>query len=243
MLGIRKRAAAVAFAPDDLSNLYAQWTADAGLSSGALWTDQYQGFALTQATGANQPTYTASDTDGMPSLSFDGVNDVMVGPAGFSLPGDPALTIFLVCKPTSIAAGAYSAPFGWGNGSGSLSCFAVLFNYVNGGQPSVQTGGGNGVSFNANLTTGWQQYMFKKTAGGLATTSSARRNGVDQSTLTNTSASTPNVGTGTINLGRFADASSYFYSGKIRELIIYNRALTSTEIGQVEAYLASKWAL
>lgn len=241
-------ATATAFDPvTSVPGIYAAWMADKGVTATttvSAWAGQSSnGWQLTQGTTGNQPAYTASDTDGKPSLTFNGVNTLLVGPAGFSLPGDPSLTIYLVCQPSSVASGSYLSPFGWGNGSGSLACFAPLFNYPNAAQPSIQTGGGNGVPFVANLTTTWQQFTWQKSPGGLATTLTQRRNGASQAISGTASSSTPSYTSGTINVGRFADYSGYFFNGKLRELLIYNAIHTSTQMAQVESYLSNKWPL
>lgn len=245
MLGFRRSLAVdpPISSPRGVPGLYAAWMADAGISSGAAWTDQSDNaFQLTQGTAGNRPTYVAADADGRPSVSFDGVDDFLAGPAGFSLPGDQALTVFAVLQPNSVAQGAYASPLGWGSGSGSLTAAAVLLNYVNGGQPSWQAGGGNGVSFPGPLSTGWQVLTFRKEPGPLATTLTARRNGVDMTPPSNTSANTPNVSAGTIYVGRFADYAGYYFAGKLREVLVYRGALTAADVSRVEYYLR-RWPL
>ncbi|MFV0643998.1 MAG: hypothetical protein ACK5NN_05780, partial [Sphingomonadaceae bacterium] len=47
---------------------------------------------------------------------------------------------------------------------------------------------------------------------------------------------------GGVHIGTMTDATrTYNYNGRIAELIIYDRALTMSEVQQVECYLMSKW--
>jgi len=63
--------------------------------------------------------------------------------------------------------------------------------------------------------------------------------------FTNNGATTTwNVGTTAAWLGSGGDTgSSYIYGGYISEVIVYNRALTTTQRQQIEGYLAWKWGL
>jgi hypothetical protein len=76
------------------------------------------------------------------------------------------------------------------------------------------------------------QYEF---SGG---TLGARLTGGTASTVTTGAL---NLNTDTVNIGR--QLNSIFFDGRMMEVLIYSRGLTTTERQQVEGYLAWKWGL
>lgn len=101
-------ASAVAYAPVKTSPLAAGAVAwwrieDASPSS---WVDSIGGYALTQATGAKQPSLVADAGFGRPGLLFNGAaSNSMRFPAAFAalLSGLQTYTLFRCCRPTSNA--------------------------------------------------------------------------------------------------------------------------------------------
>jgi hypothetical protein len=53
--------------------------------------------ALTQATGANQPTYNTGVVNGLPAVTFDGVNDFLATAAAAS---PASISVMVTCRPT-----------------------------------------------------------------------------------------------------------------------------------------------
>lgn len=76
----RRRSFAGGFLPTNLSNLDAWYKADVGVdfdgsNDVSQWDDQSgNGLHQIQATGLNQPTYVASDLNGLPGIKFDGAD-------------------------------------------------------------------------------------------------------------------------------------------------------------------------
>lgn len=111
--------------PNAVAGLYAWYKADSlGLGDGAAvtsWADSSgNGLTLTQATGANQPIFHTAGVNGLPAVTFDGVNDFLATAATTS--PTTGVTVMVLLKPTAVdttghtvlchhAAATWTAPF------------------------------------------------------------------------------------------------------------------------------------
>ena len=69
---------------------------------------------------------------------------------------------------------------------------------------------------------------------------------LDKTALTNytgTPAASVTAGSGTMFIGKDGFDADYYHDGYIAEVIMFNRALNSTEYANVENYLSNKWGI
>jgi len=223
----------VLFSPASLSGLSLWLKADAGVtlsgSNVTSWADQSgNGNNATPLEGLDSPTYQANSINSKPSIYFD-----------FS---------FLQIPTNSI-----------GN-SGNISIFIAL-DYT-GGEVILNKGDGasyagseweistaNGFGYVDISAEQWKYSTYTQGTGlqllgGIATA------GVFQVAINGTNVGTPpdapsqlnpisqNIGIGGCGQGTLVNANM-----NVAEIIIYNRAVTSTERQQVESYLNTKYAI
>jgi hypothetical protein len=227
-LGLNLQAVAgTPFSPSSIANLAGWWKADAG--TGAVndgdtvqtWTDQSAGaHNLVQAAAAARPTYKLEIANDLPVLRFDGIDDVIS--ASFALP--QPCTIIVVAGfrdpavpiPNTIVGGAGNTFILSRASDSSLECWA-----------------GSNTLAAAALSAKFRAY-------GLELSGATSKMFVDGQTI-----QTGNPGTnapGGIFLGRQADGSKGSQVD-VGEVLVYSRALTPTELAQLQAYLKVRWGV
>ena len=186
--------------------------------------------------GGFSPLYTANAVNGLGSVYFDGSNDYMFVNSGIGLASAVGYTSFVVLSPRYL--NAQQVTVGLQNSSGtydflawwlSLDTFRIAFD-----------GGGNGQT---NTTSRNDNRPIIHSIVRNGTSANAYLNGLQYATNA-TVASTVNSGVARLGVG----AGTYLngtdpYKGYVCEIIIYNRALSSTERFQVNNYLANKWRI
>ncbi len=220
------------------ANLKLWLKADAGTStttngqSVSTWADQSgNGNNATQPTAANQPTYTTSTLNGYPALHFTSANDSYL-----ILPTDSALGIqnsdyemFIVARTDSTNISFLI--------SGNLEQFEMHLNGAAGARfiPISSTYIDEGTSGEyANNSP----HIFDAQAS--STEGLIRVDGVNGgNTLTNVRSSSNS----SLILGMRLSVNSYFFTGDIAEVIIYNKVLSASDRILVESYLASKYGI
>lgn len=208
-----------AFSPTDIPNLTNWWESDTGVitdGSGVLsWTDSISSNVATRN-----------------SINFNNTTDVLNGYTGITqtISGQmnlsstinlSATTIFVVVKQDSIPSIGYIM----GDGNSGL-----YINY-NGGLP-------NGIYNNPDICDGGtdittEQYFTYQMD---ATDYYLRQNGSQVGT-------TPIVSGGNITFTRLFNGNNFPFRGTTWEILIYDRALNGTEIGDVETYIQNKYGL
>lgn len=240
-----------AFNPASISGLSVWLKADVGITKDgsnfvSAWADQSgSGNNFAQATGANQPIYSASVQNGLPVITFDGVNDFLTTAATPTL-GE--YSTFIVAS-RSVWANLTNAGI-WGH------------NFAASGL-SGRAAGVVGSAFNF-----WQNNELFSCGNGYGTAQTPYAVG-PQGTLSNNSYHIISAGNGTANsfvrldrasvlrastnaavtssatamsLGTwYLAGSSDFWNGDIAEVLIYNSVLSAGNITNVENYLRSKW--
>lgn len=245
------------FKPTNISNLGLWLDATKGLfdaTSGgnpvttdgatvARWEDQSgNGYHVTQATSDNRPILKTSVKNSKNILRFDGSDDLLIS-ANISENNLSAMTCFVV---------AYVAGFGGGNfgryferGSGALGLVIGWFVNSNDGNTNrLSAIGGNffhDTAINSIAAGNWYLNSAKWNGGTNRETDMSQKVNRVSSTrgLTGTGATT-SVSNTTYQIGNRATVDRAF-NGDIAELIIYNQALSTEQIDNVEGYLAAKW--
>ena len=248
LLLLRKR-----FNPRNLPNLQlwldATRIAQADSTSVATWSDQSgNGYDATQGGSAARPTFIASGLNGLPVVRFDGTDDAMdllSGSLGM-LRNVAGATIFSVVKYAADNVRTYNLHI---NDSGSGQRLtsgrsSTTTKYEARGRRldgiatqdimSTQNVTNNFViqSVSANYSnTLLQQYINGALDG--------------QKTDFQTSGNTSDTNSFNISVGYLKTTSSSinYLNGDIAEVIVYNRALNTSELAQVHRYLSRKWGI
>ena len=209
-------------------------TESAGLVS--AWADQSgNNNDFTQVTGSLQPEYQATGLNSLPSIYFDGTEEMISATLSSALQEMSFYAVFVQTSPTAIGPSiigqtsgtnnkrifttppeAASRVFLWdGNTGDSIIATSTTYNYSN---PIV-------VAFRENTDA----------SGDGRINDDAWSTG--ESVISATSSDLP------IKLGNRGDGAARRLVGKISELIIYPTIHTDSEANQVITYLTTKWAI
>lgn len=207
------------------------------------WIDKLgNGRNADQSTSNRQPTWQASQQNGLGTIKFDGTNDSFTLnpiPWALSLPGQ---TTYVVVKLSAIADQMHVCATNTGG---------FTFN-ISGTSWAIETAGAIAVSGQTANTTNYE-YMGMvfdgtQTDANITTQNNLRiqyrYNGVQQALTFSTNANTTtSAAANTLNVGANDAGNAGYLNGYIGELMIWTRTLNPTEIVQVETYLKSKWGL
>ena len=207
----------------------------------ATWRDK-SGYTndVSQATAANRPTYNATTLNSKPVLGFDGTNDSLFRPdtsASLDITGN-GLTIFAVVRGNSVANSMIiNKEFSY---ELALQGSAI--------QAAVETVAGGSWAWGGTtaIDTSWRMVDFQHNntlwnffKDGALTQTIAPAGGQTGNIIQ--SARIFTVGARDINSDNIPDTQ--FFNGQMAEILVYNQALTSDHINDIENYLASKWGL
>lgn len=208
------------------------------------WTDALSGpSGAALGAAGKSPSYVANAIAGQAAVRFDGQNDYLDLPAPFADFTD-GLTLFVVARPSAVQTGAKLLLLG--NGAGNANIALGRDGGGAGLQYFTTDAGGNYGWFVTSdaLTNNAAALYTVEQPGGAASApvpATVKRNGTQ-------------VGTGTVfvppvtnrsanHIARSYWGSDGYYAGDIAEIILYNRALSDAERGQVHHYLGQKYAL
>jgi len=249
-LGIQTIRKVGGFSPGNLSGLSLWLKADAGVSlSGSnvtAWADQSgNGNNGTAKTG--NATKVSNVINGKPVLRFDGTANLITNNF-FANNYNTPITIIGVAKasastvrgeqPTAryIAGatnnGGYETALSFGvNKPPNFAC-NIGISYVGGTDIESNPIGENAIAVSTEINNGSQISFFV--------------NGSSIGSINASNWSGGNNSTGAFAIGSsitLDEIDNFFFVGDIAEIIIYNRAITTTERQQVEGYLANKYAI
>lgn len=206
----------------------------------STWADQSGlGRDATQATSSKQPRYHADVGDGRPGVEFDGSADCLVcATAQFVSSTDGTWTVFAVAYPlranstnndTLLASDTGSSPrvAQFLRATATAQAQSIAFN--TGGTAYTDSTGSNTLALH-------DRSIFEGVR--TATTVETLLNGVSNGTAA--TAGTPQNGAQSLTVGA-RHPTSAFFAGWLHEVLVYNRALTSTERDDVRDYLAARW--
>ena len=191
------------------------------------WADKSgNGGSASQSTAANQPTFTASGLNNLPTLSFDGSNDYL---RSSTLNISQPYSIFMVAKTTGGSGRDYLFDGIVDNNQRSL----IALN--NSGK--VQLWAGSWANSNINTPSGYFTIasVFNSASGVVSL------NGTAVSSL-NTGGRNLSNGI-TIGANYPSTPTADFLGGNIAEILIINSALDTIDRQKIEGYLANKWGL
>jgi hypothetical protein len=202
------------------------------------WTDK-SNFAhnANPNGGSAKPTYENTVLqNGYGYLEFDGNDELSVNPFT-ALDGATAWSMFVVANVTDLTTdsgltGTENGDFRIridANGATSLRADPTAFVYANAGTITEDT---------------W--HIWSLIYDGSQTGTARLVGRLDKTALTNytgTPAASVTAGSNTMFIGRDGLDANYYHDGYIAEVIMFNRALNSTEYANVENYLSNKWGL
>jgi len=225
-----------------------------------LWSDQSgNGYDATQSTTAARPTYIASGLNGLPVVRFDGTDDRLSIPsstATFKFLHSDVSTVFIVAK-----AGVVADPgviYGFiHNGTGTQNIgFYIRYTDASPNNDrighNIYLGTVGQIVVSNNTSSGAftaNQFSFltvlSKPSDAVVEERSAISINGGVSAKANFSTNTPSTSDASIDLtiGGSSTATVPFLNGDIAEIIVYNRALNTSELSQVHKYLSMKWGI
>jgi hypothetical protein len=196
--------------------------------AGTAWID-LSSYGNT-GTLINGPTYNSSNGG---SIVLNGSNGYVSIPHNSVMNLTENHTISVWFYQTAATAG-WAALFGKGTGDGDeqycllidASRTNVYYDIGGGGGPYIQP---TTLSFSLNT---WYHLVVTQSRSGTTSTLKLYVNGVDKSSSTLGQSITPNTNTNALTLG-VARGTSFPFPGRIAKFSMYNRTLTTTEIGSI----------
>jgi hypothetical protein len=245
LLLLRKR-----FNPRSLPNLQLWLPADrinqANNTAVATWSDQSgNGYDATQSTTAARPTFIASGLNGLPVVRFDGTDDHLDFSGGaFSLLRNVAgATIFVVVKYSSTTANFSSF---YASTNNAITSVRLQLRTTTTPRYQIQGRRLDAISaetISSTQATSTSSVIIQTARADYQNTLMQQYiNGAldGQKTDFQTAGNTSDTDSLGIFLGR---VSVTYLTGDIAEIIVYNRALNTSELSQVHRYLARKWGI
>lgn len=188
-----------------------------------------------QASGTNKPALKTAIKNGRNVIRWDGVDDYLDGGDILDF-GTGAFSIFIVLR-NSVTTD--TPVFVKDNGNGSELGVFISLNSVSSNSGITYWNGSNNTFGYASATVAWMQPSVVRTGTG-ANGVTCYANGSLGATLTD-SRNLSNARS--IRLGQYSTGSFGKFSGDFAEILVWNVALDSTQRGQVNTYLRSKWAV
>jgi hypothetical protein len=239
------------FSPKDLQGLALWLKADAGVTlSGSdviAWADQSEN-GNNATPVADNPIYNISDLNSKPTISLTSMSDyvervfsISINPLGVA--GSTAFSVQYVEDVCD--AGDDNGPI-FGNFGGSEDTFVLAqTHYPYGPDCFVYDAFGtrlrkNSITPPVTITNVWTLYSVKSTDDDWQSFVNGQ---LMHSDPTNTYSSAIGGDDTTLYIGKQTGAGNFSLKGKVAEVIVYNRVLTTPERQQVEAYLNAKYAI
>lgn len=199
---------------------------------------------LVQATQAKKPVYRGPFSTYQAGWALDGVDDLFTADAiGTALTGeDIPFTIVTVFSPTATTANNDM----WSLGSSASSNPYVFHRMDAGPAYGTQIRDDTGL---AGGTKNWSGTLASTAAlhASIVMTTGTLGNAFVDGTPTGTADADVNVGTLTLNQfgvgALWRQTASQFFTGTIKEVMVFNRVLSSKERAQVQRYLSHRWGM
>ena len=203
-------------------------------SSVVAWEDQTSNNNILAAVGA--PSFVSGAINGLGAVHFDGVDDALTRAVTTGLPLGPAdRSVFMMVKYNAANAnGTGLAGFAYGKAS-SNQTFGLALTST--GLLAVQ-GWGSGNDFVSNpATPGVGQWLVQGAVLSGGTLSQYKDGGA-----IGTAQHAYATGAGSIRLGEELNGGKNL-NMDVAEVLVYNRALTTTELQQIQGYFETRYGL
>lgn len=193
----------------------------------------------TQTGPSARPTYQTAVQNGLSVVRFDGVDECLdVNPATW-LQNKIGMTMMVVAKATAPTSGNKQTIIS--TDQGDLDVFIDTTGNFNVGS----AGGVVAKTSPTPIAADTNFHIHTICFDGQQTGTDRLKYRYDKSLQTMTFLGTPASSTSTSNnaMSFGCDAGAEFFTGDIAEVLVFNRALTATEVDDVEEYLNTHWAL
>jgi len=233
------RFTSAAFSPTDISSLYAWYDASDlttidkdGSDRVSEWRNKEGTTArdFLQATGGSQPLWVDNDKNLEDVIDF-GSSRYMLTAAALSAVTPPVTTFFATQNPATSANTHHILT----NHSTGGASYMPWYKESNDSWRYAYTTGGAETFTDATLLGAWS-YITTISNG---TSSKVRVDGTDKATTPTGTA----LDMSGFSVGRYNNVGGRYWEEKIGEIIVYDKLLDATEIGQVETYLSDKWSI
>jgi len=227
--------------PSDFSDLKVWLRADSGATFDiptkrvSAWADQSgNGNNVAQATAANQPLrYGYGGINDKAYFSFDGTNDTFV--SGSNLPVTTDFTIFEVSKINNNHGNIFHYESGSSLinlGTNETGQLTITISDEAGEDIATRTGSDNKGSSHIGIVKKHNKKVYLEYYDSSTSL-----------TLDDTNSSFDNSDTFNATTFNIGIMDTYYLGGELNELIIFNRALSDTEIAEVKGYLNLKYKI
>ena len=222
--------------PGEIPGLYLQLEADfLGLSDGATvtsWADSVNGYVFTGTA-----SYNASYANGHAAVRFNGINNGLVHRALIAAPSTANLTLFVAGNFTtavndSVADYLISAQY---PGSTSGNRLRIL---KGAGDAKIDVACGASGAVTDVAASDTQQHVFAIVSGQ---TSNTVQFFIDGASVRSFNSGTNALALQALGLGFYHRTGDQFGGCSIAEVLLYDHALTSTEVSDVAVYLQEKY--
>jgi hypothetical protein len=224
-----------------LSLAPALWLSDTG-SNPAQWDDlSGNGRHATQATGIHQPAIIPNALNGRQVRRFDGSNDFYAIADRALLRNLAGATVFAVATPSSVAVGERIVFSARSSGAANLFVQGIIANQFRYGGRRVAADAGDFANF--GTVSNNTPYIFTAIQNWQSATKSAfvSNGNTDNDTSFQTSGNSENVDSASdLSIG-VSSTGGLFWNGDIAELLIFQRAITTTERQALERYASAKY--
>jgi len=185
-----------------------------------------------QATSTNQPTYVLAAINSLPALRFDGVNNFMTfADPTLSWLANTSFTFFYVATKTAKTGSSFVI-----GGQGVATRSNLAFGYTI-PTSSRAVFGNDDINAIVPAVTAGRPEVYSIRYDNTNNRREVRRNGI--TVALGASDGAPSNMTGQ-SIGRYLSTYGQFDLG---EILVYNRALSDYEMGQVERDFISKWTI
>lgn len=199
-------------------------------------------YAITQGTAAKKPTKQTAEVNGLAAINYDGTDDILTTSGDVpELASMAGLTVFAVCNDTIIPGGVVAmlaqfnypeGPFFFGTGA---SVNGTTYCRLNSGATAGTLGT---FSVTGQGTNVWKLLMYKFESNSFKVVK-----GNSTTIIGPTAYTGPLYDSTRVYAEGGYSVSGGHWPGMVAERLVYNRALTSTEINTVADYLIDKYGL
>jgi type II secretory pathway pseudopilin PulG len=208
------------------------------------WKDKSgNGHPAIQSTAAKKPTYVTNSLNSRPAINFDGTDDFLTAGANVPQAVSNGLTVFGVASvvDTNAATGQIASYVAAADGAGWQFSFAATTMNANITLKRTATWGTDtAAAASPPVSNQFNIYTGRVTA---TTDTQLYVNGGSPVTTTTAGGNIQYGASPEFNIGAKMAGTLRFLKGKIAEVIVYNRALTTNERQGIESYLSNKWAI
>jgi hypothetical protein len=207
------------------------------------WRDKSaSNFHVSQGNTTFSPITNSVTQNGLNTISFDGVDDVLSNASNGLYRNVPGFGLFIVTRTASTAhqrtftkttTGTFNNRAGFAIRRASTK-YEGIVRRLDGDAGSL-------VPSIADTDTSW--HTFTQNVNYTAGSNIFRIDKVQQGNLATTVGNSSDTDGGVIAIGAGANLTSNFFNGQIAEIVSYSKVLSADETDLVEDYLSKKWAI